>query len=101
MSTAVDGLDPLIHAPARLRIMVTLAGIGPDNTISFARLQDLLELTAGNLITHLRKLDEGGYVEMTKERRRGGTETSVRITSAGQAAFDGYRRALSAVLGET
>ncbi|WP_152185833.1 transcriptional regulator [Segeticoccus rhizosphaerae] len=100
MSAATEGLDSLIHAPARLRIMVTLAGIGADNTLSFARLQQLLDLTAGNLITHLRKLDEGGYVEMAKSRRRGSTETSVHITSAGQAAFDRYRHTLTELLGE-
>jgi len=58
-----DGLDPLIHAPARLRMMVTLAALPPGDTLSFTRLQDMLELTPGNLITHLRKLQDAGYVQ--------------------------------------
>ncbi len=100
MTAPPDGLDPLIHAPARLRIMVTLAGIGTDSTLTFARLQDVLDLTAGNLITHLRKLDDGGYVEMTKTQRRGSHETTVRLTTSGKAAFEQYRRTLASLLDE-
>ena len=53
----IDGLDPVIHGPARLRIMVTLATLPEGDDLSFSRLQDLLSLTPGNLITHLRKLE--------------------------------------------
>jgi DNA-binding MarR family transcriptional regulator len=56
-------LDPLIHVPARLRVMVTLAALPDGDTLSFARLQDMLGLTPGNLITHLRKLEDAGYVQ--------------------------------------
>ena len=58
----IDGLDPVIHGPARLRIMVTLATLPEGDDLSFSRLQDLLSLTPGNLITHLRKLEDAGYV---------------------------------------
>lgn len=89
-----DGLDPVIHAPARLRIVATLAQLGPGDTLSFARLQHHLELTAGNLITHLRKLDTAGY---TTSGKAGGT-TTVALTDAGRAAFAGYRAALADLL---
>ena len=36
-----DGLDPVIHAPARLRLMVTLAALPGGDNLSFTRLQDL------------------------------------------------------------
>ena len=48
-----DGLDPVIHAPARLRIAVTLAALRDGDNLSFTTLQDLIGLTPGNLITHL------------------------------------------------
>ena len=57
-----DGLDPVIHAPARLRIVVTLAALRDGDDLSFTTLQDLIGLTPGNLITHLRKLEDAGYV---------------------------------------
>ena len=43
-----DGLDPVIHAPARLRLMVTLAALPEGDTLSFTRLQDLIGLTPGS-----------------------------------------------------
>jgi DNA-binding transcriptional ArsR family regulator len=57
-----DALDAVIHAPARLRIVATLAALPDGDTLSFTRLQDMLELTPGNLITHLRKLEDVGYL---------------------------------------
>ena len=50
-------LDPLIHVPARLRIVATLAALPEGDALSFPRLQDMIGLTPGNLITHLRKLE--------------------------------------------
>lgn len=92
-----DALDPLIHAPVRLRIVVTLDGLRHGDSLSFTRLQDLLSLTAGNLLTHLRKLEEAGYLTMTRSGRRGGG-TTVSLTDEGRAAFAGYRRALQRLL---
>jgi hypothetical protein len=42
-----DALDPLIHVPARLRIVATLAALPDGDTLSFPRLQDMLGLTPG------------------------------------------------------
>jgi len=59
-------LDPVIHAQARLRIVSALATLDPEEAITFPRLQELLDMTAGNLSTHLRKLEDPGYVEVSK-----------------------------------
>jgi DNA-binding MarR family transcriptional regulator len=85
-----DVLDPVIHAAARLRLMVTLASLPDGDDVSFTRLQDLIGLTPGNLITHLRKLEDAGYV--TTERNGSGTtaRTSVALTQGGRAALDRY-----------
>lgn len=90
----MDALDPVIHAPVRLRIVATLAQLGPHDTLTFARLQKHLDLTAGNLLTHLRKLDEAGY---TASRKATGP-TTVTLTDAGRAAFSAYRSTLAALL---
>ena len=63
-----DGLDPLIHVPTRLKIVATLAALPDGDGLSFTRLQDLLELTPGNLIIALRKLEEAGYLSSEKTR---------------------------------
>jgi DNA-binding MarR family transcriptional regulator len=91
-------LDPLIHAPVRLRLIVTLSALGIGDSLTFPRLQELLDLTPGNLVTHLRKLEQGGYVETQKTGHRKGQSTSVRLTTTGRAALDAYTRTLSAIL---
>jgi DNA-binding MarR family transcriptional regulator len=91
-------LDPVIHAPARLRIMVSLAALADGDRLSFPRLQQLLGLTAGNLITHLRRLEEVGYVASAKAGVDGTGRTSVSLTHAGRAALDRYRATLLRLL---
>lgn len=92
--TKLPTLDPVIHAPARLRIMSALAALDPGDTLSFSRLQQLLDLTAGNLITHLRKLDEAGYVSMASNRDETSKATSLALTDRGRQEFRNYRAAL-------
>ncbi|MDR7302639.1 transcriptional regulator [Haloactinomyces albus] len=98
MSTVGGELDPVIHAQARLRVMTTLAALPACDRLSFARLQELLDMTPGNLITHLRKLDEAGYTSSDKTRTGRTTTTYVCLTSEGRAAFDRYVQQLRALL---
>jgi DNA-binding transcriptional ArsR family regulator len=93
-----DGLDPVIHAPARLRIVVTLAALPDGDDLSFTRLQDLIGLTPGNLITHLRKLEDAGYVTTRKYGGGVTARTSVALTRAGQAALGRYTTVLRQLL---
>jgi DNA-binding MarR family transcriptional regulator len=91
-------LDPVIHVPARLRIAVTLAALPDGDALSFSRLQQLLDLTAGNLITHLRKLEQAGYVASVKSRDDGTARTALRLTLAGRAALAQYSATLRYLL---
>ena len=93
-----DGLDPVIHVPARLRIVVTLAALHDGDTMSFTRLQDLIGLTPGNLITHLRKLEEVGYVRTEKTGGGATARTSVALTHGGRAALELYTTTLRGLL---
>ena len=93
-----DALDPLIHVPARLRLMVTLAALPDGDTLSFTRLQDMLTLTPGNLITHLRKLEDAGYVQTAKTGSGVNALTTVALTHDGRAALDRYTAVLRQLL---
>jgi DNA-binding transcriptional ArsR family regulator len=93
-----EPLDPVIHAPARLRIVATLATLPDGDELSFTRLQDILALTPGNLITHLRKLEDAGYVSSEKTGNGTAGKTTVALTSEGRKALDGYTRALRGLL---
>ncbi len=94
-----DALDPVIHAPARLRIVVTLANLPDGDELSFPRLQEMLGLTPGNLITHLRKLEEAGYVTTEKTGHGIWSRTTVALTNRGRAALEDYTAALRGLLG--
>lgn len=94
-------LDPVIHAQARLRITSALATMGADQSIAFPRLQELLGMTAGNLSTHLRKLEDAGYVAQSKSHQGRIPVTHLALTRTGRRAFDDYMDALRALLGQT
>ena len=95
---ALPVLDPVIHAQPRLRVTVALAALGDGDRISFPRLQELTGMTAGNLATHLRKLEEAGYLDVTKSYRRRTPVTWLSLTTAGRQALDQYTTALQALL---
>jgi DNA-binding MarR family transcriptional regulator len=94
-----DALDPLIHAPARLRILATLAALPDGDALAFTRLQDMLALTPGNLITHVRKLEEAGYLASEKTGNGTASRTSIGLTGQGRAALEAYTSALRGLLG--
>ncbi|MBC7724883.1 MAG: transcriptional regulator [Burkholderiaceae bacterium] len=93
-------LDPVIHAAARLRITATLASIPVGDRIVFPRLQELLDMTAGNLSTHLRKLEDAKYVTVTKSHQGRSPVTYLELSTRGRRAFEDYTDALRALLGE-
>jgi DNA-binding MarR family transcriptional regulator len=93
-----DELDPAIHVPARLRIMVTLASLRDGDDLSFTRLQDLIGLTPGNLITHLRRLQDAGYVTTQKNGGGVAARTAVSLTTGGRAALERYTTVLRELL---
>jgi DNA-binding MarR family transcriptional regulator len=93
-----DELNPVIHTPARLRIMVTLAALRDGDNLSFTGLQDLTGMTPGNLITHLRKLEDAGYVSTHKNGSGVTARTSVTLTHGGRDALDHYTAVLQQLL---
>ena len=93
-----EALDPLIHVPARLQIMAALATLPDGDQLSFKRLQDMIELTPGNLITHLRKLEEAGYLVTSKTGSGPASRTSVALTHDGRHALETYATTLRGLL---
>jgi DNA-binding MarR family transcriptional regulator len=95
---ALPVLDPVIHAQPRLRITVALAALGGDEMITFPRLQELVGMTAGNLATHLRKLEDAEYITITKTFRRRSPVTYLALTRRGRRALEDYTAALRSLL---
>jgi predicted ArsR family transcriptional regulator len=89
-------LDKTIHETARLAIMTLLAA-RPEWT--FPDLKQELQMSDGNLITHLRKLEEAGYLEMQKQPQLAGRPlTSCVLTPGGREAFARYLRLLEEIV---
>ena len=96
-ASGVD-IDPVIHAQARLRIMATLAAVPVGDELHFPRLRELLDMTAGNLSTHLSKLEGAGYVQQNKTYVGRSPATYLALTPEGRVAFEWYVRNLRALL---
>jgi len=91
-------LDRVIHERGRLGIMSMLAA-SPE--LSFTELRDTLEMTDGNLTTHVRTLQEAGYVSITKSYRNRRPLTTVSLTPAGRRAFTDYIALLEQIVKQT
>lgn len=77
-------VDRLVHEPARLLILSQLYVI---DACDFLFMQKQTELTKGNLSSHLSKLEDAGYVEITKEFEGKRPKTLLRLTPSGRDAF--------------
>lgn len=97
----VHALDPVIHAQARLRVVVALSTVREGDRMTFPWLRDLLQVTAGNLSVHLRKLEDAGYVVITKTHRGRTPTTYVELTRRGRLAFEDYSAGIRALLETT
>ena len=91
MSTS--GLDPLIHHPERLRVVATLAALPDGDALSITRLQDMIRLAPGSLISCLRELGRAGYMR-TGKAGDGREHATVALTRDGRAALDRYTAVL-------
>ena len=80
-------LNRVIHEKGRLAIMSTLAA-APE--LSFTELRDLLDMTDGNLTTHIRALQQEGFVSVAKSYQNNRPLTSCSLTVAGRKAFAQY-----------
>lgn len=91
-------LNEIIHQPVRLRIMASLVTLDVETQVGFNYLRNLLDLTNGNLGAHLHKLEEAGYIAITKTFVNNKPQTYVEATFSGRCAFAEYVVALGAIL---
>jgi len=91
-------LDRLIHEPARLLIVTILSTV---ESADFLFLQRETDLTKGNLSAHLSKLENAGYVNIEKTFKGKLPLTVCKLTEAGQAAFNEYRRQMQDFISKT
>ncbi len=88
-------LDRVIHEKGRLAIMSMLAAT-PE--LSFTEMRDALAMTDGNLTTHIKALQQEGYVTIAKSVQNRRPLTTCSLTAAGRKAFAEYINLLEKIV---
>ncbi len=94
----INALDQIIHERRRLGIVSALAA---NDRQTFAELKAVLKTTDGNLSVHARKLEEAGYIKVTKGFEDRKPRTEYRLTAKGRRALDTYLQQMESILSAT
>lgn len=89
--------DPLLHQAIRSKLMSLLIA---NNELPFKALKELLEVTDGNLSTHLSKLETEQYIDIEKTFEGKRPKTVLKIAPKGKKAFDDYIETLKQFIEE-
>lgn len=95
-SFGTDDLDPVIHGKLRLGVMAYLASSG---SASFTELREKTGSTDGNLSTHLRKLEDAGYIKIDKRFEQRKPLSVVSLADKGRTAWITYLGKMQKLLG--
>jgi len=93
----IADLDRVVHSPPRLMILAYLAAV---DSADFIFLMNQVDLTRGNLSSHLKTLEEAEYVSINKEFVDKVPRTLIRLTNKGQEAIQNYREQMRKVIEE-
>ena len=88
-------LDPVIHSRIRLAILSILISV---KDADFNYLKKTIETTDGNLSTHLTKLEDKGYIKVSKGYKGKMPHTLCSLTARGKQAFSKYLEELDNLL---
>ena len=80
-------LDPRLHSKLRLSIVSILMSVDEAN---FNFIKETTNATSGNISIQIKKLQEGGYIQVKKSFKNNYPNTSISITSKGIEAFETY-----------
>lgn len=91
MKNPISGLNKIFENRVRLGVMSILV---VNEDINFNDLKQMLEVTDGNLATHLVNLEEQGFIKVHKGFIGRKTNTIYSITRTGEKAFQDHIAAL-------
>ena len=91
----IADLDRVVHSPPRLMILAYLAAV---DSVDFIFLMNQVELTRGNLSSHLKTLEEAGYIDVQKEFVEKVPRTLIRLTDNGREAIQIYREQMRTII---
>ena len=91
----LERFNKAFESKARLGIMSVLM---VNESVNFNTLKDLLQLTDGNLATHLKSLEDAGYISVTKEFIGRKPNTLYAATADGKRAFEDHLNVLEQLI---
>ena len=92
----IENLNKIFDSRIRLGIMSALM---VNTAINFNELKELLNITDGNLASHLKTLEENDFVKVHKGFIGKKTNTTYSVTKAGEKAFRSHLVALEKMIG--
>ncbi len=95
MKYFIDTLNKAFESRIRLGIMSILM---VNDQVDFTMLKDLLDITDGNMASHISGLEKLGYLKVTKQFIGKKPNTSYAATESGKAAFAEHLKALEKLL---
>ncbi len=95
MNNPIQNLNKVFDSRVRLGIMSTLM---VNDEINFNDLKQLIDVTDGNLASHMKSLEENGYVKVNKGFIGRKTNTTYSVTKTGQKAFQQHLNALEQMI---
>lgn len=95
MKNPIANLNKIFDSRIRLGIMSALM---VNESVHFNELKELIEVTDGNLASHLKTLEESGYVKVQKGFVGRKTQTTYTVTKSGEKAFRQHLEALEQMI---
>ena len=95
MKVSLDHFDKAFENRIRLQIMSVLA---VNNSYDFNSLKDLLQVTDGNLASHIKALEKEGYISVSKSFIGKKPNTQYAATKKGKDAFKKHLQALEILI---
>ncbi len=95
MKNPIENLNKIFDSRVRLGIMSSLM---VNDEVNFNELKELIQVTDGNLASHLKTLEENSYVTVKKGFVGRKTNTTYAVTAAGEKAFKAHLLALEEMI---
>ena len=95
LKNPITGLNKIFESRIRLGVMSVLM---MNEEVNFNDLKQMLEVTDGNLATHLVNLEENGFIKIHKGFVGKKTNTTYTITKTGEKAFTDHITALESMI---
>ena len=95
MKNPIENLNKLFDSRVRLGIMSVLM---VNEHVNFNQLKELIEITDGNLASHIKSLEDNGFIKVQKGFIGRKTNTTYTITKAGEKAFKAHVDALEKMI---